>query len=239
MGRRWTEDPMDVDNDPDADDGVLEESEDDENDSEEAKALKVSFFLWKNILADLFLCQARRRHLQSFLQSAKHESTAISSSPPHRRHRARAPKKVPGYTVLVVDTNIFLSSLLMVSALIESLRRTIIVPLPVVMEVDGLSANFTSQLGDAAQTAMTYISSHIRSHASSLKVQTSKGNYLTSLSVRTEKVDLIGVMRVWRRIWTTLSLKLLFSRMIIGLIDLLYSRLKLLLFPPTLSKLFC
>lgn len=56
------------------------------------------------------------------------------------------------------------------------------------MELDGLSTN-TSQLGEAAQTAMTYISSHIRSHASSLKVQTSKGNYLTSLSVRTEEVD--------------------------------------------------
>ena len=56
------------------------------------------------------------------------------------------------------------------------------------MELDKLSTN-TSQLGEAAQSAMTYISSHIRSHALSLKVQTSKGNYLTSLSVRTEEVD--------------------------------------------------
>ena len=55
------------------------------------------------------------------------------------------------------------------------------------MELDGLSAN-TSQLGEAAQTAMAYVSSHIRSHALSLKVQTSKGNYLTSLNVRTEEV---------------------------------------------------
>jgi protein SMG6 len=75
----------------------------------------------------------------------------------------------------------------MVSSLIESQRWTIIIPLPVIMELDGLSAN-TSQLGEAAQTAMAYISSHIRSHALSLKVQTSKGNYLTSLSVRTEEV---------------------------------------------------
>ena len=56
------------------------------------------------------------------------------------------------------------------------------------MELDGLSAN-TSQLREAADTAMTYISSHTRSHAISLKVQTSKGNYLTSLSVRTEEVN--------------------------------------------------
>jgi protein SMG6 len=78
----------------------------------------------------------------------------------------------------------------MVSSLIESLRWTIIIPLPVIMELDGLSAN-TSQLGEAAQTAMSYISSHIRSHALYLKVQTSKGNnYLTSLTVRTEEVHL-------------------------------------------------
>jgi protein SMG6 len=76
----------------------------------------------------------------------------------------------------------------MVSSLIESLLWTIIIPLLVIMELDGLSAN-TSQLGKAADTAMTYISSHIRSHALSLKVQTSKGNYLTSLSVRTEEVN--------------------------------------------------
>jgi protein SMG6 len=197
MGRRWTEDPMDVDADAE-DDGISEESEDDENDSEEVKALKASLFVcWKNWLAYLFLSQARRRYLKSLIQSAKRES-AISSSPPRRRPRAHAPKKTidsraplsitPGYTVLVVDTNILLSSLSMVSSLIESLRWTIIIPLPVIMELDGLSVN-SSQLGEAAQAAMTYISSHIRSHALSLKVQTSKGNYLTSLSVRTEEVN--------------------------------------------------
>jgi hypothetical protein len=79
----------------------------------------------------------------------------------------------------------------MVSSLIESFCWTVVVPLPVIMELDGLSSN-TSQLGEAAQSAMAYISSHIRSHALSLKVQTSKGNYLTSLSVRTEEVDFNG-----------------------------------------------
>jgi hypothetical protein len=201
MGKRWTEDSMDVDDDTNAEDGgVSEEESEDENDSEEIKALKVGLFLLccKSWLAHLFLSQARRRYLKSLLQSAKRESAAISSSPPHRRPRSRAPKKtidprpplsiIPGYTVLVVDTNILLSSLSLVSSLIESLRWTIIIPLPVIMELDGLSAN-TSQLGEAAQIAMSYISSHVRSHALSLKVQTSKGNYLTSLSVRTEEVN--------------------------------------------------
>jgi protein SMG6 len=57
------------------------------------------------------------------------------------------------------------------------------------MELDGLSSNTAPQLSEAAQSAMSYISSHIRSHTVSLKVQTSKGNYLNTLSIRTEQVD--------------------------------------------------
>ena len=77
----------------------------------------------------------------------------------------------------------------MVSSLIESMRWTVVIPLPVIMELDGLSSNASAQLGDAAQAAMAYISSHVRSHTLSLKVQTSKGNYLCSLNIRTEEVD--------------------------------------------------
>jgi protein SMG6 len=99
---------------------------------------------------------------------------------------------LPGYTVLVIDTNILLSSLSMFSSVVESLRWTVIIPLPVVMELDGLSkasANSAPQLSEAAQSALAYLSSHVRSHSMSLKIQTSKGNYLTSLSVRSEHVD--------------------------------------------------
>jgi protein SMG6 len=90
--------------------------------------------------------------------------------------------------VLVVDTNILLSSLSMLASVIESLHWTVIVPVPVIMELNGLSSN-VSQLGDASQAAMAYISSHIRSHSTSLKIQTSKGNYLSSLGIYTEQVD--------------------------------------------------
>ena len=90
--------------------------------------------------------------------------------------------------MLVVDTNILLSSLSMLASVIESLHWTVIVPVPVIMELNGLSSN-VSQLGDASQAAMAYISSHIRSHSTSLKIQTSKGNYLSSLGIYTEQVD--------------------------------------------------
>ena len=56
------------------------------------------------------------------------------------------------------------------------------------MELDGLSTN-SSQLGEAAQAVMAYLSSHIWSHSASLKVQTSEGNYLGSLGIHTGQVD--------------------------------------------------
>ncbi|KAK0210568.1 hypothetical protein DFS33DRAFT_302757 [Desarmillaria ectypa] len=172
MGNRWVDDSMDIDDGPM---DVSEESEsDDENDTDAVKALK-----------------ARRRYLQSLLHSGQATLMPISSS--RRKCRKNIDTRPPlpvlaGYTVLVVDTNILLSSLLMFASIVESLRWTVVVPLPVIMELDGLSSN-PLQLGEAAQSAMAYISSHIRTHSTSLKVQTSKGNYLTTLNVRTEEVD--------------------------------------------------
>jgi predicted ribonuclease YlaK len=95
---------------------------------------------------------------------------------------------VPGYTTLVLDTNILLSSLSMVASLVESLRWTVVVPLPAIMELDGLATNATP-LGEAAKTAIALVASYVRSYSDALKVQTSRGNYLSSLSVRSEQVD--------------------------------------------------
>lgn len=105
---------------------------------------------------------------------------------------------VPGYTVLVVDTNILLSSLSVFESLVESLQWTIVVPLPVIMELDGLASE-QSVLGEAAAAATQYIVAHLRSHAMSLKIQTSKGNYLANLNVRTEQIDLRDDWTSWER----------------------------------------
>ncbi|KAG6909451.1 hypothetical protein DXG01_000436 [Tephrocybe rancida] len=179
LGTRWSDDLMDVDDEAAGD--ALSEEEDDENDTPEVKELK-----------------ARRRYLQSLLQSGER---GVGPTSPPRRPRVPSRKPVDnrpqlhivaGYSVLVVDTNILLSSLAMFASVVESLRWTVIVPLPVIMELDGLSTNDSPQLSEAAKNAMTYISNHIRSHAMSMKVQTSKGNYLTTLSIRTEQVDFSG-----------------------------------------------
>ena len=211
-GRRWTDDAMDMDVDEAEVDESSEEGEDDEEDSEEVKALKVK--KKKNSLTcrrrRLNCLQARRRYLRSLLASAQR----LPASPPTQRSKRQLRRPVastptlnivPGYSVLVLDTNIILSSLSIVASIIESLRWTVVIPVPVIMELDGLSSN-ASQLGEAAQEAVAYITSRIRSHAMSLKIQTSKGNYLTSLTVRTEQVEFFGE-ESWDRCMDDLILK--------------------------------
>lgn len=125
-----------------------------------------------------------------------------------RNERRRPPRRpsnirpalhiVPGYTVLVIDTNILLSSLPQFIKLVESQQWTIVIPLAVITEMDGLSSNKT-ELGTASAAAITFISSHMRSHAICMKVQTSKGNYLSNLNVRSEDVQFEMDEATWER----------------------------------------
>ncbi|KAI0670612.1 hypothetical protein C8Q78DRAFT_1170843 [Trametes maxima] len=186
-GTKWDDDSMEVDEAEGVqiEDDLSEDAEDYEGDSEEIRRLK-----------------ERRRYLQALLESG--QGRAASSPSPRRRGpstRGSEParqqsKMVPGYTILVVDTNILLSSLSEFSALVESGRWTVVVPLPVVMELDSQSTNATP-LGQAADAALKYITSHVRTHSTSLKVQTSRGNYLSNLNVRNEQVDFSS--GVWER----------------------------------------
>lgn len=174
--RRW-DDSMDVDDEEPMEDASEESDAEDENDSEEVKALK-----------------ERRRYLRSILQSANGKHHTVSQ-PTRRVPRPKKPTPkptnviVPGYTVLVVDTNILLSSLSMFASLVEGLRWTVIIPLPVIMELDGLAASNAPQLAEASKAALSFIQSNLKTLSTSLKVQTSRGNYLSSLNVRTEQVD--------------------------------------------------
>ena len=86
-----------------------------------------------------------------------------------------------GYTILILDTNIILSSLPMVTSLIECLRWTAVVPLPAIMELDRLALN-AKLLGDAAKAAVVSVVSHVCLHADLL-------NYLSSLTVHMEQVN--------------------------------------------------
>ena len=57
------------------------------------------------------------------------------------------------------------------------------------MELDGLAMSDLPQLAEASKAALSFISSNLKALSTSLKIQTSRGNYLSSLNVRTEQVD--------------------------------------------------
>ncbi|KAG8894285.1 hypothetical protein FRC00_009188, partial [Tulasnella sp. 408] len=164
--------PYSDDMDLDEEDGFDDEDEDDPRDSEEVRALK-----------------ARRRYLRSLQSPAVvHRSRAPRSA---RKAKPTRPllQVAPGYTILVCDTNILLGSLPMVSELVASQRWTVVVPLAVVTELDGLQ-NQPTDLGHAAAEALNYLITAVQTQSTSLKVQTSKGNYLKSLSIRVEATTL-------------------------------------------------
>lgn len=62
------------------------------------------------------------------------------------------------------------------------------VPLPVITELDGL-AHQPAPLGDEASRALAYLTENIRARARTLKVQTSRGNYLSDLTLRAEDIS--------------------------------------------------
>jgi protein SMG6 len=135
-GGRWADD-MEIDEGEVEEEVAEEEDSDDEEDSEQVKELKVRnfFFPYAWCLMIDNSSQARRRHFRSLLLAAQRGG----SPPPRRRLPARrrplsmstrAPLHVVcGYSILVVDTNILLSSLNLFSSLVDSLRWTVVVPL--------------------------------------------------------------------------------------------------------------
>lgn len=104
---------------------------------------------------------------------------------------APLPKVFPGFTVLVFDTNILLTSIDLFSELVAAECWTIIVPLAVVTELDGLRRNPTA-LGVAAAEVIDYLELAVRGYSRFLKIQTSRGNYLKDLAIRNESIDFGG-----------------------------------------------
>ena len=163
-----------------ADDEEIEEDEDEEDDPEVA-ALRVSDQLGS--IQRQLTWQERQRHLAGLLHS---ELATIPKSHKVRKTKKKASVRPrPGFTKLIFDTNVLLSSFTQFSRLVERGQWSIIIPLPVVTELDGL-AKEPPPLGTTAQTAISYLETHIRSHSMTLRIQTSKGNYLSDLLIRSE-----------------------------------------------------
>ncbi|BGP16794.1 hypothetical protein JCM10213v2_004798 [Rhodosporidiobolus nylandii] len=151
----------------------LSEDEDDEDDSEAVRELKT-----------------RRRALKAVIRSAQARRAAPGAGLAAKLggKAATVPKVFAGFTVLVFDTNILLTSIALFRELVEAECWTIVVPLAVITELDGLKRNSTA-LGAAAVQVIDYLESAIRTHARHLKIQTSRNNYLKDLAIRNESID--------------------------------------------------
>ncbi|PWN37250.1 uncharacterized protein FA14DRAFT_159387 [Meira miltonrushii] len=95
---------------------------------------------------------------------------------------------VPGYTTLLLDTNVMLTPTDILSQLIKSKRWMVIIPLSVITELDGLKRR-EGDVGKRAQDAIKFLEEKVKTHSTNFKVQTSRGNYLTDLRFRTEDID--------------------------------------------------
>jgi len=117
--------------------------------------------------------KARRRYWRSLGACCSARRPQPTPVPARRIPKSSAPprpllKVCPGYTILIVDINILLSSLSVAATLVDSNRQTIVnvVPLAVASKLDRIS----------------YLISAVPVH-STRKVQTAKGNYLRTLPV--------------------------------------------------------
>nr|CDI52953.1 conserved hypothetical protein [Melanopsichium pennsylvanicum 4] len=148
--------------------------------TEEIRALQGRSCHLRNVLHSVDRSLSGQRSIGGKAASAK-AKTSVQPNP-------AAANIVPGYTILVIDTNIIVTPGSLVCRLIESQRWTVIIPLAVITELDGLRRN-DNELGREAEKAIQFLESRIRTHSKYVKVQTSRGNYLNDLNCRSEDID--------------------------------------------------
>ncbi|GBC10647.1 hypothetical protein RclHR1_00980024 [Rhizophagus clarus] len=136
--------------------------------------------------------KSRRQELEALLATSRnnlHSSKTKSSAKKFKKVKRTASGKnvlnkiVPGYTTIIVDTNCLIGDLEIVKKVIRSEKWVVIVPSIVVTELDGLKYN-PPPLGNAAYDALEYLDEILSSKK--IRIQTSKGNYLTDISFSEE-----------------------------------------------------
>ncbi|KAG0072519.1 hypothetical protein BGZ89_005387 [Linnemannia elongata] len=93
-------------------------------------------------------------------------------------------------SILVIDTNCLVSDWTVIQRVVSADRWTVIIPLAVITELDGLKNN-PAPLGPAAAAALDYLEGCLamRPKLRRLKIQTSRGNYMNDLSFRVESFN--------------------------------------------------
>ncbi|CAG8796276.1 28038_t:CDS:2 [Gigaspora margarita] len=143
--------------------------------------------------------KSRRQELGNLLaatrESFRGPSVQKFSSKNSKKNTPHATKKVStlpsrivaGYTTIVIDTNCLVGDLNMVKKIIQSDNWVVVIPLVVITELDGLKLN-PPPLGTAASEAIKFLEQALSpsNRMKKLKVQTSKGNYVSGISFSEE-----------------------------------------------------
>ncbi|CAG8495753.1 7783_t:CDS:2 [Ambispora leptoticha] len=154
----------------------LSDQEEDEN-IKELKARRASLEMKTAALID-----SRVTPKKSHLNEKKTEITPMKKKSPKP-----ASKILPGYTTLIVDTNCLVGDLHAVKRIIKSEKWNVVVPMAVITELAGLTLN-PPPLGNSATEALNYLKLAMssRTREIKLKVQTSKGNYISDIGFNEE-----------------------------------------------------
>ncbi|CAG8506364.1 8390_t:CDS:2 [Paraglomus occultum] len=138
----------------------------------------------------IILSEKRRLELEALLAATRNNSSGKVASNSRLRRQKSSRKNAttsrirPGITCLVIDTNCFIGDLRMMKEIIQCEKWTVIVPLVVITELDGLSHN-PPPLGSASAEAITYIEQTLLAKRyRKLKIQTSKGNYVSDINFK-------------------------------------------------------
>ncbi|TIB71831.1 hypothetical protein E3Q23_03635 [Wallemia mellicola] len=159
----------DIDSDDLSDVSSLSSAIDSDDDDDEIKQLKI-----------------RRKELKNLMREQKKDEIARQQG-----HTTVVDTLQPGYTTLVFDTNVMLYSIEYVQTFIDSESWICVVPLAVITELDGLSKS-DNALGNAALIATSYLDVAVE-RSKSLKIQTSKNNFLNDLTMRYEDYAVGGM----------------------------------------------
>ncbi|OBZ88134.1 hypothetical protein A0J61_03812 [Choanephora cucurbitarum] len=137
----------------------------------------------------------RREQLQAIVTTAEAEQhygfRRLPSRVKEREARLNYLREciIPGKTILVLDTNCFIGHIDHVKKLLQSQTWSVIVPLVVVTELDGLRTN-PHRLGSVAQQGIELLEDTLSSkpkQSTSLRIQTSHNNFMNDISIRSEQ----------------------------------------------------
>ncbi|KAI8339982.1 hypothetical protein BC941DRAFT_419090 [Chlamydoabsidia padenii] len=146
----------------------------------------------------------RRQHLQSMLATMTREKNyadtygyqELNYSNRGKERVARLnrirEKVIPGQTVLVLDTNCFIGHFNAIRRLIQGGAWSIVIPLVVITELDGLKGNappLSTVAGNALELIETTLAASKQLRRDMIRIQTSRHNFMHDISIRSEQLD--------------------------------------------------